>query len=122
MREELINKDAANDVLNALFPAQIVSVIEKLYELVNTAEMRGYDEGRVRGSTEAFTDGWHEGYEIGYCAAEENIYSLPSYDDAELAFYDDCSTYEDVDVAAAALGLDETLMLAAYEGDSGDEG
>jgi hypothetical protein len=121
---EVMNKRAVEVVLNALFPPQHVASIEMLYKLVDEAEQRGHEEGYDAGFEVGRGEGYAEGYEAGFLSAEENIYGSDMYDEAELeALYEDfnASMYEDVDVAASALNLDETLTLPAYEGDSSDE-
>jgi hypothetical protein len=104
---ESMNTRALNVALRTLCPDSY-DLVKKLYELLNVAEQVAHDEGYEKGYNMGFSAGWKEGYDIGDENARENIYGA--------------STLVDVDVAAAALNLDETLSLPPYEGDSGDEG
>ena len=95
----IINERAAAVALDTLVGPEVRVLVEKLYTLIDEAEMRGYQDGYADARADVpdgYYDGWSDGYTQGIAVAtsvEQPVVELPE----------------------GFIGTDY------YEGDSGDE-
>lgn len=61
MRNQIVNVDALYQATVAIFNPQSATVLAALYDQLNAAEQRGYDQGKG-----AYNEAFNVGYECGY--------------------------------------------------------